>query len=415
MTYKIKVRNNLISVEETVSLTSGNKDNIAFLFEFSEGWEEYALKFCSFIRQGKCITALIENNCCVIPYELIKKPQDFKMGVFGADEEMEKRISTNLLSFSVEQGAYREDATIAQDAPLEIWEELVLKTVPKIGENNNWFLWDIKTQSYVDTGVLASVEGMEQTKNKTKKISQKPSDEKYPTEKAVADYTAQEIKKKAAPLIFISEDEMYKYLDKNYESIQCGRILSVVEGDYWSGITLYKLFAYAGTVITESGWNTQAFHAVNEIYPGKVEFKTNKVIAKTGLSQNSTDEQYPSAKAVVDYVAKNAGRVNVITSVTDTLVLEDMQDAQLGEVSELILSMPDEVSTTYSSTFSFTSGDSATVLTYSATPIIWRGDDCDGDGAFVPEANTMYEVSVKYVNTNPQTQEPVIVARVGVI
>lgn len=417
MTYKIKVRNNLISVEETVSLTSGNKDNIAFVFEFLEGWEEYPLRYCSFIRAGKCITAFIENNKCTIPYEYIRKPLDFKMGVFGADGEMEKRISTNLLTFSVEPGAYREDATIAQDAPVEIWEELVLKTVPKIGENNNWFLWDIKTQDYVDTGICASVEGMEKTKNKTKKISQKPSDERYPTEKAVADYTAQEIQKKAAPLIFNSEDEMYKYLDDNFGDVDKGRIISVVEVDSWIGLLAYKIYVYGGGIASGTAGTGyyEYFHNLKEIYPGEVEFKTDKITSIKGLSKNSTDEQYPSAKAVVEYVAENSGKANVITSITDTLVLEDRQDAQLGELSALILAMPEEVNTTYSSAFSFISGEAATALTYSDTPVIWRGDDCDSEGAFVPESNTMYEVSVKYVNTNPETNEPVIVARVGAI
>ena len=420
MTYKIQVRDNLISVTDAIPITSGNKDNIAFEFDFLNGWEEYQLKVCSFIRKGQCMTALIEDNQCVVPYELMKKPADFKMGVFGADENMEKRISTNLLEFSVEPGAYKEDAQIALDAPTEIWEELVLKTVPKIGENKNWYLWDIKTQSYVDTGIYAAVDNMEKLKNKTTQISDTPSDEMYPSEKAVADYILEKIEQKAPRLIFESEEEMYKYLDENHSYMQCGQILKVARGDYFNFDTYNKMYLYVGSIIYSvpngiwNGYETKVEHTVEEIYPASLEFKSNKVASPKGLSENSTDEQYPSAKAVVDYVSEKTKKANVITSIATTLTLKDKQDAQLGTITSMKISVPDAIDKTYESCFSFTAGNTIT-LTCSGTPIIFRGDDCNGDGVFTPVGNTMYEISAKYVNTNSATQKPVIVARVGVV
>jgi hypothetical protein len=101
---------------------------------------------------------------------------------------------------------------------------------------------------------------------------------------------------------------------------------------------------------------------------------------------------------------------DVITSINGTtLYLYDNQDAQLGEIASLVLAMPENVEATYYSSFNFKSGEEPTVLSYSSTPIIWCGDDCDSDGVFVPEANTVYEVSIKNLGTNG------IVARVGVV
>ena len=103
----------------------------------------------------------------------------------------------------------------------------------------------------------------------------------------------------------------------------------------------------------------------------------------------------------------------IITEITnDTLVLESKQEARLGEISTLILMMPTEVDLSYESEFSFTSGATPTTLTYSSTPITWRGDDCDADGEFVPETNTNYEIGVKCLSVS-ENGDVTVVARVG--
>lgn len=110
-----------------------------------------------------------------------------------------------------------------------------------------------------------------------------------------------------------------------------------------------------------------------------------------------------------------ASNPTIITSITsDTLILENNQEARLGELATLILMMPDTIDNNYESEFSFKSGETVTSLTYSSTPIIWNGDDVAGDGSFIPEANTYYEVSIKLLN-NSDIDNPVISARVGVV
>ena len=129
---------------------------------------------------------------------------------------------------------------------------------------------------------------------------------------------------------------------------------------------------------------------------------------------------YPTTLAVKDYVDNTvSNQVNsqisslkptIIYSVTNnTLTLKSNQRAILGDISTLILSVP-SLSTsqyaTYESEFCFKSGETATTLTYPASSIIWRGDDCDEYGDFVPEPNTNYEISVRAIGTE-------FVARVG--
>ena len=112
-------------------------------------------------------------------------------------------------------------------------------------------------------------------------------------------------------------------------------------------------------------------------------------------------------------IEEYGGRANVITQIDDTtLVLENKQDAQLGELTELILTMPDAIESTYQSNFSFVTGDEAPVITDWAG-LIRKGDDVDGDGVFTPQVNTMYEVNVKCIGKT--NEKPVIVARVGAV
>lgn len=98
----------------------------------------------------------------------------------------------------------------------------------------------------------------------------------------------------------------------------------------------------------------------------------------------------------------------------DTLYLNNNKDVQLlNPIYEMVISVPEYIEDDFQSSFCFTSGDTIS-LSFSGDPIIWRGDDCDSEGAFVPQPNTMYEVSIRRVNTST-LDEPIVVARVGIV
>lgn len=142
----------------------------------------------------------------------------------------------------------------------------------------------------------------------------------------------------------------------------------------------------------------------------KLKANIEATIPKT-TSALTNDSEFVSK----DYVANaiNALSPTIITSVNNnTLVLANNQEARLGMLSTLILSIPDNITALYESEFSFNSGTTATTLTYPATPVTWRGDDCDEEGLFAPEANTNYEVSIKCMGFNADGT-PIVLARVG--
>ena len=100
-----------------------------------------------------------------------------------------------------------------------------------------------------------------------------------------------------------------------------------------------------------------------------------------------------------------------IEGTEQSLLLVDKELSVFNEtLTSLTISLPEDISdyVLFDCSFVFTSGETATTLSYSADSILWAGDDCDADGVFVPEANKTYEVYVKKLGN-------IISARVGVI
>lgn len=114
-------------------------------------------------------------------------------------------------------------------------------------------------------------------------------------------------------------------------------------------------------------------------------------------------ENFTSNEKVYDYSSET----------TNDLILEHNSLYYFGVLTTLNLAISsnvniESVDVPFECSIMFTSGETATNLDYSASPIIWSGDDCDSDGHFVPETNKTYEISIKKLGL-------IISARVGVI
>lgn len=129
-----------------------------------------------------------------------------------------------------------------------------------------------------------------------------------------------------------------------------------------------------------------------------------------------TDNYKPIVPSNLNHAVRSVSYFDLKTSVTDnTLLLSHREETRLtnADTAALTLTMPDSIPEDYECAFSFKSGATATTLTYSSTPIIWKGADCDSDGDFIPMPNTIYEVGIKHIG-NDSGGSPIIVARVGV-
>lgn len=155
MNYNFIVNNEIIRGRPDLKLYTGNTGTYTFEFEFDEQWADLQI-FVTFTGNSGTYVSKAENNRVTVPRELLINPGSCRFGVYGTNSSDDiKRMSSNLIELEVVQGAYSDGTAPAVPTP-DLWEVLVTKTVPIIGENGNWWIWSMEEQGYIDSGVYAS-------------------------------------------------------------------------------------------------------------------------------------------------------------------------------------------------------------------------------------------------------------------
>ena len=160
MIFNYAVNDDKIIFTNTVVYT-GNVNTYECKFSFSPEWDNYD-KFAVF-SGDKNYTVPITNDC-KIPKEVLMAEGLSYIGVFGSSKENGKDIlSTSLAPIKVSKGAYSQDIIESLVPTPEIWQEyintlkgLMSHSVPKIGEDSCWHLWNEENNSYETTGIKAT-------------------------------------------------------------------------------------------------------------------------------------------------------------------------------------------------------------------------------------------------------------------
>ena len=144
----------LLDVKDRAS--TGNVNSYICDFSKNDDWEALQA-FAVFGVEDRMYCAAISENRCYIPHEILENEGEILVGVYGtnASESNLKRISTNLERITVNKGAYREEFISSTPSELNMWETLLNKNIPKIGQNKKWYIWDVEAGEYVDSGILA--------------------------------------------------------------------------------------------------------------------------------------------------------------------------------------------------------------------------------------------------------------------
>lgn len=134
---------------------SGNTNTYIAEFSLNDDWD-CLLRYAIFTKDEKSyICILDESNSCTLPNEILTGNGVASIGVYGTNLNSDiKRISTNTVNIEILEGAFTSDSVPASPTP-SVWEQLVRYSVPKIGDNDNWYLYNLTTGEYEDTGVLA--------------------------------------------------------------------------------------------------------------------------------------------------------------------------------------------------------------------------------------------------------------------
>lgn len=138
------------------SILEGNSGNVGtYICDFDILENKDFLWLCVFKKEDNAYQQVIENGKCSIPKEVLENAGQVEIGCYGTKDDT--RISTNWLTFRVEDGAYCE-ATAPEEPTPDVWEELVMNSLPYIGETGNWYVYDKEKKTYVDSKVQAKGE-----------------------------------------------------------------------------------------------------------------------------------------------------------------------------------------------------------------------------------------------------------------
>lgn len=364
-------------------LVSGGQNYFYATFVTNEIWGNISNLKAVFVRDDiSKLISLTKTNAgyeCRIPWEVMATKGAFQVGIFGGD-----RLLTDYTCVIVKQGCVTDGEK--PKPPTPDWFDDIEKKIEDLSDNQGG---GGVPQEYIDEQIAvveSDIEGLQ------KQIQEEAHFRGYLSTNA-----------KVQALEATPNDFAY----------------SAESGTKW----IYDV---------EEGWMDSGAEVPDQLTPpsdatplmdGKASVGTEQAYAR-GDHRHPTDTTRASAKDVQKiednvsdlYYAMERMLVTVYDESMYTsidLILWHNRIYYCGELTTLNLAISsdiniEDVEEPFECSILFTSGATATNLDYSASPIIWSGDDCDSDGHFVPEPNKTYEISIKKLGL-------IISARVGVI
>ena len=156
MTYKFLIDNEKLIACGNMDAKTGNVNTYTCEFDIRSE-NDKLLWFCVFKTADASYVVPIEDKKCRIPFEVLQKEGTVDMGCYaiGNDESgAVQQVSTGFVQFAVSIGAYC-DANTPEVPEHDVWATIALKAVPIVGENGNWYVYDIATDSYIDSDCTA--------------------------------------------------------------------------------------------------------------------------------------------------------------------------------------------------------------------------------------------------------------------
>ena len=127
MEFNFTVRGDKITEDEDYSFVEGNKGSYIAVFDFSEGiWEE-CTKLCVIECGDKIYKEPIFGGSCILPEF---GSGTVRIGVIGVDSldggALSTRISTNMRTIGVQDGAASREANAQLNTAAEVWEKYLV-------------------------------------------------------------------------------------------------------------------------------------------------------------------------------------------------------------------------------------------------------------------------------------------------
>ena len=108
----VNVKENIVDVENANVLTSGSANIVKCIFNLDANWEGYTIT-AIFTTTNKAYRTVLEENMCLIPYEVLQEKGKVQIGVYGTkmkNDVLLERYTTTLAEIVItERKLYRSD------------------------------------------------------------------------------------------------------------------------------------------------------------------------------------------------------------------------------------------------------------------------------------------------------------------
>ena len=335
MELQFKIANDYISeVGLKIAPVADSVNHLYAAFEFDEAWDG-TVKTAIFGGAGKAYNVILKNdNKCVIPWEVLTGPC-FTVSAFGIVGT--ERITSTEIKIPLAPSGYKNGQTPSEPSDSAYTQLLQMLS------------WLITNKAALTKFAEGSTDVPDMINVATEDSSitlTQALDGKADTSALGSYYTKDEI-------------------DYTVNTLQDGISEKIAKMQLINNPLAPSVSKTAQQVLTDSVYTNSQFSSVSQ----------KATEALEGLED----------KADIPAITTPTG-----TSVT----LSDNTEARFGEVTSLTLSLPSDTSGDYISSVAFTSGTTATSLSY-PDAITMIGTDCI-DGVFAPVANKRYTVIVTY-------------------
>lgn len=427
--FNLKVKGQELTLFEKSSPVEKTRDLIQCVFDFqTDDWNE-TIKTAYFQNPatGAITSQILSNNRCLIPHEALTDEGYVKFSVAGEKEDY--RITSSVVQFfnrPTVNGGEPSDPTQSQ------YEQIMAAAAAAQAAAES----AEKTADYIkeqaDSGAFNGEQGPQGEagpqgpKGDTGPQGQAGEDGKAATITVGSVTTAQPGTSAAVSNSGTPNDAVLDFVIPQGEKGETGLgidswLIPLDLTDHDTSTKALNILSRdnGGYICTVSGYikNSDSNIRGIEISKGSLIVKIDdSCTVITGDGQyfiaNTDDNLLGDCYLVTNLEMKNAlakkqDAFSISNPVSANITLRDKFEYRCQVVETLNLTFPTTFPDTYESSLIFESGESATVLSYSADTIKFIGDDCDAEGDFIPQANKGYEVNIKNLGYNR------IVARVG--
>lgn len=153
---EFNVKNQIIERTDSFSVVADSRNYLSAKFTFTEEWTGEIRAV--FGNDGKFYDVSVEDNSCMVPWEVIKPPF-FTVSLFCGEESL---VTANVVTVNVEKSGMENGEVPSTPTPT-VWQqyiasmqEVIDSGLPYIGENGNWFSYNAEEGTYKDTGTSAT-------------------------------------------------------------------------------------------------------------------------------------------------------------------------------------------------------------------------------------------------------------------